>query len=171
MGCDIHLYIEYSTKNKTSSREITWRGFGGEINPGRNYLLFGIMSKGVRTDPTFTCEAKGVPNDSAYCSLNDNRMYISETLKNDDCVTLEKAKQWEKHGRKITNDGNGKPTWVEHPDWHSHSWLNTSEFEKVMEFYNTNPEFPEPDYEVVLSIMKKYEELGFNARIVFWFDN
>lgn len=172
MGCDIHLYIEYSKKEETTPKEIRWSGFGGRINPGRNYLLFGIMSEGVRTDPTFSYEAKVVPNDMAYASRNDNLIFISETP-SDEYVTLEKAQQWEKRGYKIINGSDGKPTWVEHPDHHSHSWLTTAEFEKVMEFYNgnANPKWLEPEYEAVLATMKRFEELGYNARIVFWFDN
>ena len=29
----------------------------------------------------------------------------------------------------------------------------------------------EPEYQVVLTILKRFEELGYDARIVFWFDN
>lgn len=29
----------------------------------------------------------------------------------------------------------------------------------------------EPEYQVVLTILKRFEELGYDARVVFWFDN
>jgi hypothetical protein len=29
----------------------------------------------------------------------------------------------------------------------------------------------EPQYQVVLASMKRFEELGYDARVVFWFDN
>lgn len=172
MGCDIHMYIEYAKKEDDSSKEIRWRDFGGRINPGRNYRLFGIMSAGVRTDSEFNYEAKGIPDGLAYASRNDHLMYISDK-ENDEYVTLELARSWEKYGCKIINDSNGNPTWVENPDHHSHSWLTTDEYEKALKFYNDNaePGWVEPEYEAVLASMKRFEELGYNSRIVFWFDN
>lgn len=171
MGCDIHMYIEYCKKETEPSEKKYWRDFGGRINPGRNYLMFGILSKGVRCDTTFNFPPKGTPDDMAYASRNDSLIYISEEP-TEGSVTLEKAKQWEKYGNKIINNSEGKPTWVEHPDWHSHSWLTTEEFEKAMEFYNKNSDkWVEPEYEAILVSMKRFEELGYEARIVFWFDN
>lgn len=168
MGCDIHVYVEYRSKKEGGQ----WDSFGGRINPGRNYLLFGIMSNGVRSDPTFSFEVKGMPDDMAYSAKDDSLIFISDTP-GDNYVTLEKARQWEKYGHKIINNNAGEPTWVEHPDWHSHSWLTTDEFEKAMSFYNkeANPKRVEPEYEALLSTMKRFEELGYNSRIVFWFDN
>jgi hypothetical protein len=29
----------------------------------------------------------------------------------------------------------------------------------------------EPKYQVVLASLKRFEELGYDARVVFWFDN
>lgn len=49
MGCDIHAYVEY----KKADNNGDWISFGGRINPGRNYSLFGRMAEGVRTDPSF----------------------------------------------------------------------------------------------------------------------
>lgn len=172
------MYIEYSKKEETNppiQKEFKWRDFGGRINPGRNYFMFGIMCKGVRNETTFSFPERGKPDDMAYASRNDSLIYISDSdTPSEGSVTLEKAKQWEKYGNKIINNSEGKPTWVEHPDWHSHSWLTTDEFEKVLEFYKKNDpenEWVEPEYEAVLSSMKRFEELGYNARIVFWFDN
>lgn len=173
MGCDIHLYLEYSKKEKVITPEKTrWDYFGGRINPGRNYLMFGIMSRGVRTEPIFSIARKELPDDCGYASQDDSRIFISETP-NNNYVTMEKALQWEKRGCKLIPGANGKIAWVEHPDWHSHSWLNTAEFKKVMDFYNkeTKGQRLELEYEVILAVMKKFEKLGFNARIVFWFDN
>lgn len=143
MGCDTHMYIEYRRKDNENK---TWQNFGGRINPGRNYLIFGIISEGVRCETTFNFPPKGMPDDAAYASRNDNQLYISET------------------------EG-GKPTWVTHPDWHSHSWLTTQEFEKAMEFYREKGNWTEPEYEALLASMKRFEELGFESRVVFWFDN
>jgi hypothetical protein len=48
MGCDIHAYVE---SKKPDSK--TWWGFGGRINPGRNYRMFGKLA-GVRCDGCIT---------------------------------------------------------------------------------------------------------------------
>jgi hypothetical protein len=170
MGCNIHLYVEYRPKKKEENFTPLWRNFGGRINPGRNYLLFGIMSKGVRTDPSFSFDPKGTPEDMAYASLNDSRIFISESGE-ENYVPLERAKKYESYGCKITTDGDGKPIWVESPDWHSHSWLTTNEFEQAMDFYNKQNQWKEAEYEAVLCALKKFEELDNEARIVFWFDN
>lgn len=168
MGCDTHMYIEYRRKD---NEEKTWRDFGSRINPGRNYFLFGIISEGVRCETTFNFPPKGMPEDAAYAARNDNRLYISEH-EGDGNTTLQRAQKWVDSGHcKFINGGDGKPTWVTHPDWHSHSWLSTAEFEKAMEFYRENGHGTEPEYEALLASMKRFEELGYESRVVFWFDN
>jgi len=117
MGCDVHMYVEYKSKKSESDY---WRGFGNRINPGRNYWMFGLMSKGVRCEFKNSFMPKGMPDNAGYCSENDNQLYISETGEEDGCCTLENAKRWEQNGCKIIYC-NDKPTWVTHPDWHSHT--------------------------------------------------
>lgn len=205
MGADIHLYVEYTDK-KTLEEEKNgklngrgepikayWRDLGGRINPGRNYWMFGILSKGVRVDTENAFEPKGIPDfhSLAYASRNDYTLYISD--KEDDegkYTTLEKAIKWasseyyrsELYYRNPTDD---KPTWVSSPDWHSASWLTTEEYEKAiqiykdkcMEAYKDDPEYNPieegilPEYEAMLAAMKSLESNGMVSRVVFWFDN
>ena len=168
MGCDTHMYIEYRRKDNEAK---TWRDFGGRINPGRNYFIFGIISEGVRCETTFSYPPKGMPDDAAYMVRNDNQLYISEN-EGEGNTTLARAQKWVDSGScKFVNDNDGNPTWVTHPDWHSHSWLSTAELEKAMEFYRENGHGTEPKYEALLASMKRFEELGFESRVVFWFDN
>jgi hypothetical protein len=147
-------------------------------------------------------EPRGMPEDAGYTATDDNRIYISET-ESEDYVCMETAKRWVNSGSsKFINDNDGNPTWVTQPDWHSHSWLTTSEFESVLNKYleletgwhkvrveehnkmvereNIQPDSwayappsinDEPEYQVVLASLKRFEELGYDARIVFWFDN
>jgi hypothetical protein len=147
-------------------------------------------------------EPRGMPEDAGYTATDDNRIYISET-ESEDYVCMETAKRWVNSGSsKFINDNDGNPTWVTQPDWHSHSWLTTSEFESVLNKYleletgwhkvrveehnkmvkeeNIQPDswayappsmVDEPEYQVVLTILKRFEELGYDARVVFWFDN
>lgn len=171
MGCDIHLYTEYRKKDSDYKK---WQSLGGRVNPGRNYLMFGIMRRGVRTEPTFSIKGKGLPEDIGYYAQLDNRLFISEKHpEGEGNCSLEQAKRWETDGNKIINDRDGKPTWVEHPDWHSHSWLSLNEFQQAIDHYNKEavPHWVLPEYEAVLASMKRLDELGYETRIVFWFDN
>lgn len=151
MGCDIHCYIEY--KEKTSD---SWQDFGGRINPGRNYRMFGFMA-GVRTDYPHI-EPKGWPEDCASEAFRDNTIYVSESQEscyenNGDGTTYSKSHaeenvakgycQWiERHSRK---------SWVTNCDHHSHSWLSPDEFElaiagylKESGFQINTPRLPSP---------------------------
>lgn len=173
MGCDIHMYVEYKRKNEENSN---WRDFGKRINPGRNYVMFGLLSKGVRSNLQTGIEAKGLPEDLGYFSNIDSYIFINDKYAetDDDYTTLETAERWSKSGNKIIKDEEGKPIKVEHPDWHSHSWLTTAEFKKQLEVYYNNPDwlkYPEPQYNALLASMIELEKFDLECRIVFWFDN
>ena len=207
MGCDIHLYIEYKDKKtEFNGYDSGWQSFGGRINPGRNYAMFGLMAnvRNCYSDGKLPVlvEPRGMPDDAAYSTADDNRIYISED-EDENYVSMETAKRWVESGSsKFINNKDGNPTWVTQPDWHSHSWLTTSEFESVLNKYleletgwhkvrveehnkmvkevNIQPDSwayappsinDEPEYQVVLASLKRFEELGYDARIVFWFDN
>jgi hypothetical protein len=204
MGCDIHLYIEYKSKNvEFDGYKHKWQSFGGRINPGRNYAMFALMAD-VRNygELTVLFEQRGMPNDAGYYATNDNQRYICEDG-GEEYVTAETAKRWVESGSSTyINNHEGKPTWVTDPDAHSHSWLNTSEFESVLNnyleledgwhnerveehnkfvkekniptdswMYDPPSRNIEPCYQSVLASMKRFEQLGYDARVVFWFDN
>jgi len=207
MGCDIHLYIEYKDKKPALENGYVpgWQSYGNRINPGRNYAMFALMADvrnyGDEKLPVLV-EPRGMPDDVSYTTMNDNRIYISET-KSEDYVSMETAKRWVESGSsKFINDKEGNPIWVTNPDAHSHSWLTTSEFESILNKYleletgwhkervdthnkwlqkeNIQPSSwayappsinDEPEYQVVLASLKRFEELGYDARVVFWFDN
>lgn len=206
MGADIHMYFEYTDKEtleKEKNGDINgrgepirayWQDLGGRINPGRNYWMFGILSKGVRSDFDDGFEPKGIPDfhSLGYESRNDYTMYISDKEDNDEgrYTTLEKAIKWASseyycstlYYRNPTDD---KPTWVSNPDWHSASWLTTEEYEKAIQIYKDkcrerHQEEPEynpiedailPEYEAMLAATKSLESNGKVCRVVFWFDN
>ena len=63
MGADIHMYAEYRNKNQAQEdqkqgRKPYWYCYGDQINPGRNYTLFGILA-GVRGQYEDSFEPKG----------------------------------------------------------------------------------------------------------------
>lgn len=207
MGCDIHLYIEYKSKKvEFDGFKDSWHSFGQRINPGRNYAMFGLMANVRNYDGELPVivNRRGMPDNSGYYASNDNRIYISEEKYDGEyTVPMKLAKTWVESGSsKFINNQEGEPKWVTNPDAHSHSWLNTSEFETILNKYieletgwhkervdehnkmvaeeNIQPtswafEPPAmniaPEYQVVLASMKRFEELGYDARIVFWFDN
>jgi hypothetical protein len=195
MGADIHMYVEYidkerlekSNKGEKDSRgeliKPYWRDFGGRINPGRNYWMFGFLSRGVRSYFSNGIPSKGLPpfNEMGYYSRIDSVCYISEKSDNDDddkSVTLETALKWAESGRcKIIEGSNGQPTWVEHPDWHSHTWLTTDEYETAINNYKAECQSSGDylntpiEYVAILAAMKSFEENGYVARLVIWFDN
>lgn len=170
MGCDIHCYIEY--RNKSGGGDpCRWDGFGGRINPGRNYPLFSLLA-GVRSDEGDKplIEPRGMPEDAAYESRNDNQLYISETP-SDEYVTAEKAAYYVAEcGCRYVNSGDGKPAWVTHPDWHTHSWCSSAELEAALSD-KRNCWGGDQEYNAVLAAMRSFESAGFEARLVFWFDN
>lgn len=205
-GCDIHMYFEYTDKDtleKEQKGELNgrnepikayWRDLGGRVNPGRNYWMFGILSQGVRCDIEGAFEPKGIPDfdNLGYASRNDYAMYISDSDddENGKYTTLDRALKWAsgKYPSSVLiyrNPTDDKPTWVSHPDWHSHSWLTTEEYEKAIQIYKdkcrkAHQEDPEynpieeailPEYEAMLAAMKSLESNGMACRVVFWFDN
>jgi len=185
MGCDIHMYVEYT--NKERKKEILeegkppyWSNFGDRFNPGRNYTMFAVLA-GVRGHYKDSFEPKGkIPMDEmGWASRDDAYIYISkEPIEGEYSVNEEKALQWGKRGYEVIRR-NGKPTWVENPDLHSHSWMSPEELERAFEIYKVHAseewdqEMGVPlAYEALLSAMKVLEGGGENeVRIVFWFDN
>lgn len=75
MGCDIHLYKEKSVNGEWLTADV-WEAYDyGEDDKGfnvpwetrytgRNYDLFGLLSKGVRREFPFSFEPRGIPFNS-----------------------------------------------------------------------------------------------------------
>lgn len=167
MGCDIHMYVEYKSKERFDDY---WTYFWGKINPGRNYWMFGLIAK-VRGSFKESFNPKGMPNNASYVAEEDNYVYITKEGIGDNECTIEQAKKWERYGCKISYHCN-IATKVTHPDWHSHTWLTTEEFEYVIDCHNKMKGAQrEPQYEALLASMKKLEELGNDVRVICWFDN
>lgn len=175
MGCDIHTYIEY--RRPDQDKKYDWMSFEGQMNPRRNYNMFARLASVRGQFEGISLKPRGLPEGIGYRSRSDNQLYITET-EGEGYVTMEKAKSWVEggYGCEFINDHEGKPTWVTHPDWHSHSWLTVDEYAKVVQEYceqvkgaNTynNPE----EYKAQVAAMKSLQNDGYEVRIVFWFDN
>lgn len=157
MGCDIHCYIEYRYPKHDD-----WTSFGGRINPGRNYGLFAKLA-GVRNydDVTPVAEPRGIPADMSDGTGRSYWMYVTEAPGDGHC-TPEVAKQYVQYGAKYKDE---RENFVSNPDWHSHSWLTPDEYAVAI------GDSGEPEYDAILAAMRSFEENGFQARIVFWFDS
>ena len=173
MGCDIHMYVEFQSAKKDYKY---WESFGGRINPGRNYVLFGKIA-GVRGGRELFAP-RGLPKDLGFYSQEDSRFFIvDEPDESGEYVTLEQAKKYEQYGSTIIEQ-NGKPTWVTHPDWHGHTWLTPDELSEcyVAAVDQLNREWgPGSDlcdeYHALLAAMRCLESRNNSVRVVIWFDN
>lgn len=171
MGCDIHLFIE--VKRKSSKH---WFGFGGQFQLTRNYWMFGILAKGVRTEPAHSYEPRQIPIDSASGAVEELMLYINDENPEHKYETTENAMERELKSRAfVWRDETGKPTHVSDVDIHHHSWLTMDEYAKAIEWFNEDAKeenFTCPvDYVAVLSAMKTFSEQGYDCRVVFGFDN
>lgn len=169
MGCDIHAFVEY--KRQESKR---WQGVSsGEIALRRWYGIFAYMA-GVRNYYNATyIKPRGLPEDVSLQTARNLQLFIDGTLKDKDFgkdkgVSINKAESLIKSGSSIKM---GKYH-ISDPDIHSMSWLTAAEFESCL---NSEPlEFDPktaPDYSAALALLKHFESIGFESRIVFGFDN
>lgn len=168
MGCDIHCYIEYQPRDSQS-----WKGFGGRLNPGRNYTMFGQLA-GVRSEGRPAVSPRGFPSPTGYVAIMDNQLYISDsptTVDHEEYVTSERAAEWVKSGSSTYLLRDGQRYAVTHPDYHSHSWLTPDEWEAAIRMTQAWEDYPIPEYEAMLAALRSFEQQGFKARVVFWFDN
>ena len=182
MGCDIHAFIEYRDK-EDKREEAYWEAFSGELSLGRNYYMFGYLTNGnVRyggVNLKFGVDPKGLPKDPSYEIKNNSRLWITEKGEGDNETTLEKAEKWNKSlGCKIHYDhwnDKSKPSHVDHPDLHSHSWLSLKEYKMILDAaikdQKKHHEWVNIQYKVIYDLMKSLDKNGMEVRLVFWFDN
>jgi len=162
MGCDIHAYIEYKYDKDSNY----WNAFGGQFRFGRSYDMFAKMA-GVRSYGSITpiTEPRGMPEHPAWHSKMDNQLFVTDSDEHEEGTCPRSlAERWVAigAGKYIDED----KTYVTHPDCHSNSWLTTEEFAKA--FKKTDPG---PEYKAALAAMRSFEKSGYEARLVFWFDN
>lgn len=176
MGCDIHMYVEYS-REVNSNEEIIWLSFGGRFDPGRHYGLFaklaGVRNYGSTIIPISA--PRGLPDNIGWSAREDNCLDVCDDSEDLDeygrSCTRESADRWVASGRSIYI-GERRNS-VTNPDYHSHSWVNREELEAALndpEAYD-RIESDSPDWECMLDILKSFERQGCSTRIVFWFDN
>lgn len=161
MGCDIHLFIEYKTPNYDS-----WMGFGEQFRLDRDYSMFcrmaGVRQYGDEIKPI--TEPRGIPTDLGWKANDENRLFIVDRDEAGESeATRDQAERWVKSGCSKMDGEN----YVTHPDWHSHSWLTSDEYETCV---NTFSDIS-VEYKAVLAALRCFEAAGHQTRVVFWFDN
>jgi hypothetical protein len=143
-----------------------WASFGGRINPGRNYLLFGKIA-GVRVEGVAAIPPRGFPHDAGYYSKCDNLLYIcddEDEKRSDEYCTREQA---EKLGYHYFDESKRQ---CFNPDHHSHTWLTFEEWVSATKCGDEQGDNGE-QYAAMSGAMETLEALGFNTRVVIWFDN
>jgi hypothetical protein len=96
------------------------------------------------------------------------------------CVERSRAEEWIKSGSsEVWDTINGKVIRITGPNWHTASWLDTSEMVLVAErmrvamlLHNYKDDPCTARVEGLVEMMKRVERDGkIKARVVFWFDN
>lgn len=164
MGCDIHTFVEYREVIENYPYSKTWRPLGGDIRLWRDYEIFSRIGNHTRGDEKML-DLKGIPEDLGYQADSNWWLYVTKD-KGEDCTTLASAKRYEKMGSRVKLNAQGEIERVEHPDWHSPTWLTINEFKMVLEDFKGID-----DYQAVLAMMESLESNGKEVRLVVWFDN
>ncbi len=165
MGCDIHAFIEYRESNSR------WWPFGSEFRLSRDYGVFASLAgvRGRGGDDSPVAAGRGVPDDLAHVSESANRLYVSED-EGEGNATLANAQRWIASGCSKPIIRDGKMNFVTHPDWHSHSWCTSAELKAAIESLGVE-RGTSPQYYAAIAAMEAFEKLGYETRLVFWFDN
>ena len=162
MGCDIHVYVEYNQFKP--GRPAYWNNFGGCINPGRDYDIFAKLA-GVRSENQPLVPVRGIPDDTGHVCTSDYWIYINDSVKEDEySCSQTTAASWHANGRKYKQNALGSDRWIEHPDWHSASWLTVGEFREATQTGDI-------EYAALVAAAQTLQRGGNEVRIVFWFDN
>lgn len=171
MGCDIHIYPEYYSKKDLADEpeKVFVHSICSDYSVGRSYELFGIMA-GVRGgDSDCIAPPRGLPdnpcigwNAAHECSLT---VVPDEELKTgnwitDGTVAQSMVDQWRKNGNRILTTrppGPNQKEIIQHPDYHSYSWLSTQElFEVRRRYLNSEIRFNYEAYNLRKKDVKGY---------------
>lgn len=130
MGCDIHGFIEF---RHPQSQGKDWDAFGGQLSLDRNYRIFGLLA-GVRGGQAVH-PPKGIPRDIDHSYTIDRyTLYVSvDSPDEEGSTTPERAASYVRGGSSDWWDADHRR--VTHPDWHTPSWLTTSEYADVLRAY------------------------------------
>ena len=174
-GTDIHAYVEYRKHLPPNASQASnpWISFTIKTDLGRNYAMFGILAN-VRTRMGNMFPPRGLPQNAGYEVMRNTYFYVSDlaaSMGDPDAVSEEVAKEYVNQGAHIWTMEDKDEQWVSNPKHFAHTWLSTAEFAQCVDMYKRrHATFVEIKYEAVLAAMKQFDKRGYEARIVFWFE-
>lgn len=176
MGCDIHLYAEHRRRD-----DGYWFGFGGQMNPGRDYALFGTLA-GVRGEGPPVVEPRGYPKDAGwrargdyeYAVVADDEKLGEWLVGGENACSIADAERWRARWLEgpLAEPRHGLVGKVADPDAHTESWLTLAEFKLAIRNREAQHRYPvDPEYRALVAALDVLEDAGLETRVVFWFDN
>jgi len=171
MGCDIHFFVEYKSKELGN-----WRNLGQEFHLTRHYGVFAALAdvRNYGGEVKHEVEPRGIPKDIGWRTVGSYTLYVRDREDADDqedSCSKESAERWVAQNSSRWWDEE-KKTRVTGPDWHSESWMTSDEFDKAINFEIEGKVIRDTeDYKAVLAAMRSLETSGYDVRCVFWFDN
>lgn len=193
MGCDIHLYKEKQVDGKWVTAD-EWSSYNhGEEDKGievpwqkrfteRNYELFGLLSKGVRTEHEFSFEPRDMPVNACKEVFDESErwggdghghsyLYLHELKDmlahlNSNTIRISGMKDKEGLAKLRESIASGKPNWdllFPYCGWANSPNYEAFEIDVPASFYMGGS---------LQKIIDSFDGVdGDNHRIVFWFDN
>ena len=166
------MYVDHSPKGRRGEEGRYWQSFGGRINPGRNYNIFGMIA-GVRSNDEPMFPVRGEPENMSFLAAWDAYLYVTDGDEGEGSCTRKNAESWITAGYATgVYDTSGKLTKVSHPDWHSQTWLTSEEFGQLLDSARKKHVGFGIQWDALRAAMKALEDGGDNdVRVVIWFDN
>lgn len=166
MGCDIHgPWIEQLEGTNDRGHQ-NWECIA-QLQVWRNYELFGALA-GVRRDLPHVAP-KGIPQNLSHEVFAAFTLFVDTEYNelNDGTCLGKDAARWieEQSSRSMQAFKNGQPQRISHPDWHTPSWLTTTEVAGACARVDSR------QLKGALAMMRAMETETHPIRMVFWFDN
>lgn len=180
VGCDIHCYMEYRWVPKTvdeAHEASEWQSFGARINPGRHYQVFNRLA-GVRGPGDGALIApRGIAPALGYEAAGDLLLRVHDRPMEDAPVNWDEKNVTRVHADSWVQSGNSvrvtyhKQEYVTNPDYHTHSWLTLGEYLGVLVDLKARGCEADVGYWALAGALTVFDQRGYEARVVFWFDN
>lgn len=171
MGCDIHTFVEWTTSPENDDR-LYWQGFASH-GGSRDYIMFGLLAD-VRGSGCIYAP-RGLPDHLGWEADRYFHMMVNDVHAGNGVqgwCTTEQAEGWVAAG--WSQWVNAERTKITDPDIHSCSWLTPDELAVVLSTYMTDHSGDyhySVEWDAMLAAMRRFEEMGARARVVFGFDN
>lgn len=178
MGCGIHLHVEVRSRKYKDAK---WRH--ADIDGAFSDRIYGMFYALAEVRGPYNgitpLKPKGIPDDMSWQTKDDISYVVDNEFAEDKgYCSMAQAMDYIKSGwsKWLEYHGDGTKR-ITCPDWHSFSWCTIEEMENAINQvfkdkegkWITNYE-PEAWY-ALLMYMKAYDEMGYDVRAVFWFDN